>query len=202
MRLMVRPHHTAGPPLLAAASDLPLLLHRHLDAPLAGGMGGHRIGSSGRAPWPLPPRETSAGPLSEAGLCDSWFALTTPRGRLSWLPPHFSFLFSFCSARGWQPVVFRSRTSPQTSCTRSSETLRNCCVCTMRSSCSWPKRRPRLELSRHRATPSRCSAAGRRSSSRYWLPCRPRARSKKFVRTSCRFFTPIATSSRRRFTTK
>ena len=27
MRLMVRPHHTAGPPLLAAATDLPLLLH-------------------------------------------------------------------------------------------------------------------------------------------------------------------------------
>ena len=54
MRLMVRPHHTAGPPLLAAATDLPLLLHRHLDAPLAGGMGGHRIGSSGRAPWHAP----------------------------------------------------------------------------------------------------------------------------------------------------
>ena len=29
-------------------------LPRHLDAPLAGGMGGHRIGSSGRAPWQAP----------------------------------------------------------------------------------------------------------------------------------------------------
>ena len=70
-----------------------------------------RVGWGDIGPGPLvalhgmPPRETSAGPLSDVGLCDSWFALTTPRGRLSWLPPHFSFLFYFYSARGWWPVV-------------------------------------------------------------------------------------------------
>ena len=86
-RLWRRATHGSPPPattprgrlscVLAAASDLLLLLRRHLDAPLAGGMGGYRTGSSGRAPWHAPEGNLSgtAGPLPEVGLRDPWFAL-------------------------------------------------------------------------------------------------------------------------------
>ena len=65
-----------------------------------------RVGWGDIGPEPLvalhgmPQRETSAGPLSEVGLCVPWFAPTTLRGRLSWSPPltvvsFDSFFFSF-----------------------------------------------------------------------------------------------------------
>ena len=65
-----------------------------------------RVGRGDIGPEPLvalhgmPQRETSAGPLSEVGLCVPWFAPTTLRGRLSWSPPltvvsFDSFFFSF-----------------------------------------------------------------------------------------------------------
>ena len=73
-----------------------------------------RVGRGDIGPEPLvalhgmPQRETSAGPLSEVGLCVPWFAPTTLRGRLSWSPPLivvsfasfflFSFSLFFCSS--------------------------------------------------------------------------------------------------------
>ena len=89
MRPMVRTHHTARPPLLAAASELlPPPLPRLLDARTRRS----RVQARGDiGPCPLvalhgmPQRETSAGPLSEVGLCDppepTWCLKADPKMR-------------------------------------------------------------------------------------------------------------------------
>ena len=118
MRPMVRPHHTARPPLLAAASELlPPPLPRLLDARTRRS----RVQARGDiGPCPLvalhgmPQRETSAGPLSEVGLCDppepTWCLKADPKMRRRHAPCSCRCRAVLRAARGAR-VALRQRST-------------------------------------------------------------------------------------------